>query len=128
MVLYGTERLQVPYGKHPLESRLRWTGITPRPRQEGFYRGLVPVMEEILRGKRNDSILRFVRSATCSACGGARLRPEALAVTWRGRSHRRPRRPDRGRAARRSSPRSPPRRARRPCSTRSAPTSSPAAR
>lgn len=85
VVLYGSERLKVPYGKHPLESRLKWTGITARPRPEGFYRGLVPVMEEILRGKRNDSILRFVRSSPCTACGGARLKPEALAVTWRGR-------------------------------------------
>jgi len=84
VVLYGSERLRVPYGKHPLESRLKWTGITARPRQEGFYRGLVPVMEEILRGKRNDSILRFVRSSPCSACQGTRLRPSALAVTWRG--------------------------------------------
>ena len=86
VVLYGSERLRIPYGKHPLESRLKWTGITARPRQEGFYRGLVPVMEEILRGKRNDSILRFVRSSPCGACGGARLKPEALAVTWRGRA------------------------------------------
>jgi len=85
VVLYGSERLKVPYGKHPLESRLKWTGITARPRKDGFYRGLVPVMEEILRGKRNDSILRFVQTGPCSACGGARLRPEALAVTWRGR-------------------------------------------
>lgn len=85
VVLYGSDRLRVPYGKHPLESRLKWTGITARPRQEGFYRGLVPVMEEILRGKRNDSILRFVRSSRCSACAGVRLRPEALAVTWEGK-------------------------------------------
>jgi len=85
VVLYGSDCLRVPYGKHPLESRLKWTGITARPRQEGFYRGLIPVMEEILRGKRNDSILRFVRSSCCSACQGTRLRPEALAVTWRGK-------------------------------------------
>jgi excinuclease ABC subunit A len=85
VVLYGSDRLRVPYGKHPLESRLRWEGITARPRQEGFYRGLVPVMEAILKGKRNDSILRFVRSSPCSACGGDRLRPEALAVRWQGR-------------------------------------------
>ena len=85
VVLHGSDRLKVPYGKHPLESRLKWTGITARPRQEGFYRGLLPVMEEILRGKRNDSILRFVRSAPCSACRGARLRPEALRVTWQGK-------------------------------------------
>jgi excinuclease ABC subunit A len=84
VVLHGSDRLKVPYGKHPLESRLKWTGITARPRQEGFYRGLVPVMEEILRGKRNDSILRFVRSGPCPACQGARLCPEALAVTWCG--------------------------------------------
>ncbi|GLH74167.1 hypothetical protein GETHLI_26690 [Geothrix limicola] len=85
VVLYGSERLKVPYGKHPLESRLKWTGITARPRPDGFYRGLVPVMEEILRGKRNDSILRFVRSSTCGDCQGTRLRPEARAVTWRDR-------------------------------------------
>ncbi len=84
VVLYGSERLKVPYGKHPLESRLKWTGITARPRPDGFYRGLVPVMEEILRGKRNDSILRFVRSSTCAACQGTRLSPDALAVTWQG--------------------------------------------
>ncbi len=84
VVLHGSDRLRVPYGKHPLESRLKWTGITARPRQDGFYRGLVPVMEEILRGKRNDSILRYVATSPCSACGGARLRPEALAVRWRG--------------------------------------------
>jgi len=84
VVLFGSERLRIPFGKHPLENRLKWTGITARPREEGFYRGLVPVMEEILRGKRNDSILRFVRSAPCQACLGARLRPEALAVRWRG--------------------------------------------
>ncbi len=83
VVLHGSDRLKVPYGKHPLESRLKWTGITARPRQEGFYRGLVPVMNEILKGKRNDSILRFVRSSPCTACLGTRLRPEALAVTWR---------------------------------------------
>jgi excinuclease ABC subunit A len=85
VVLHGSTLLRVPYGKHPLESRLRWTGITARPRQEGFYRGLIPIMEEILRGKRNDSILRFVRTAPCAACEGARLSPEALSVTWRGR-------------------------------------------
>lgn len=86
VVLHGSERVRVPFGKHSLESRLKWTGITPRPRQEGFYRGLLPVMEEILRGKRNDSILRYVRSRPCRECAGARLRPEARAVRWQGRA------------------------------------------
>ena len=84
VVLRGSERVLVPFGKHPLENRLKWKGITARPRQEGHYRGLLPVMEEILRGKRNDSILRFVRSTPCAACGGTRLSKEALSVTWRG--------------------------------------------
>ena len=86
VVLRGSERLVVPYGKHPLENRLKWKGITARPREEGCYRGLLPVMEEILRGKRNDSILRFVRSTPCTACGGTRLSKEALSVTWLGRT------------------------------------------
>ncbi|MDX9733298.1 MAG: ATP-binding cassette domain-containing protein [Thermoanaerobaculia bacterium] len=84
VILRGSDRVLVPFGKHPLENRLKWKGITARPRQEGHYRGLLPVMEEILRGKRNDSILRFVRSTPCAACDGTRLSKEALSVTWRG--------------------------------------------
>jgi excinuclease ABC subunit A len=86
VVLHGSDRLLVPFGKHPLENRLKWTGITARPRQDGHYRGLLPVMEEILRGKRNDSILRFVRTSPCRACDGTRLGPEARSVSWQGRS------------------------------------------
>lgn len=86
VVLYGSDRLLVPFGKHPLENRLKWKGITARPREEGHYRGLLPVMEEILRGKRNDSILRFVRTSPCRGCNGTRLGPEALSVRWQGRS------------------------------------------
>jgi excinuclease ABC subunit A len=41
-------------------------------------------MEQIVRHKRNRNILRFVRSLPCRACGGTRLRPEALAVTVSG--------------------------------------------
>jgi excinuclease ABC subunit A len=84
VVLYGSDRLRIPYGKHPLSSRLRWSGITAKPREEGVYKGILPVMEQILERTRNRNILRFVRSRPCRACGGARLRPEALAVTFRG--------------------------------------------
>jgi len=86
VVLHGSDRVLVPFGKHPLENRLKWKGITARPRQEGHYRGLLPVMEEILRGKRNDSILRFVRTSPCRVCEGTRLGPEARSVRWQGRS------------------------------------------
>ena len=84
IILNGSDRIRIPYGKHPLESRMKWTGITAKPREEGVYKGILPVMEQILRQKRNENILRFVRSLPCRACGGTRLRPEALAVTVRG--------------------------------------------
>jgi excinuclease ABC subunit A len=85
IVMNGSDRIRIPYGKHPLASRLRWSGITARPREEGVYKGILPVMEQILKRSRNRNILRFVRSLPCRACDGARLRPEALAVTFRDR-------------------------------------------
>jgi excinuclease ABC subunit A len=84
IVLNGSDRIRIPYGKHPLSSRLRWSGITAKPREEGVYKGILPVMEQILRRSRNRNILRFVRSLPCHACGGTRLRPEALSVRFRG--------------------------------------------
>ena len=86
VVLFGSDRVKVPLGKHKLESRLRWTGITARPREEGYYQGIVPIIQGILRVKRNNNALRFARSGPCSACGGARLKPEALEVTFRGQN------------------------------------------
>ncbi|RPJ73336.1 MAG: excinuclease ABC subunit UvrA, partial [Acidobacteria bacterium] len=83
IVLHGSDRIRIPYGKHPLTSRLRWSGITAKPREEGVYKGILPVMEQILQRSRNRNILRFVRSMPCAACGGTRLRPEALAVRFR---------------------------------------------
>lgn len=86
VVLYGSDRILVPYGKHPLESRLRWKGITPRPREEGNYKGIVPTLDEIIKRKRNVNVLRFVRTRRCAACEGARLAPEALSITIDGRN------------------------------------------
>jgi excinuclease ABC subunit A len=86
IVLNGSDRIRIPYGKHPLESRLRWKGIVAKPRMEGFYKGILPVMETILKSKRNDNILRFARTLPCRACNGRRLQPESLRVTVGGRS------------------------------------------
>ncbi len=86
VVLNGSDRIRIPYGKHPLASRLRWSGITARPREEGVYKGILPVMEQILARSRNRNILRFVRSLPCQACHGTRLRPEALSVRFRDRN------------------------------------------
>jgi excinuclease ABC subunit A len=85
IVLNGSDRVLIPYGKHPLASRMRWKGITAKPREEGHYKGILPVMDYILRTKRNRNILRFARTLSCRGCGGKRLRPEALRVTFRGR-------------------------------------------
>ncbi len=86
IVLYGSNKLKIPFGKHPLESRLRWSGITAKPREEAYYKGIIPIMATILKTKRNPNILRFVRSMTCDACAGTRLNPDALAVTFRGKN------------------------------------------
>ncbi len=86
VVLYGSDRIKIPYGKHPLESRLKWSGITVKPREESYYKGIIPVMENILNVDRNVNILRFARSIPCESCGGTRLKPEALAVTFNGHS------------------------------------------
>ncbi len=82
VIFYGSTRLKVPFGKHPLESRLKWTGLTAKPREDGYYKGLIPTIEETLKRNRNDNVLRFVRTQPCSACAGGRLRPEALQVKY----------------------------------------------
>lgn len=84
IILYGSNKIEVPYGKHTLESRMRWTGITAKPREIGYYKGILPVMETILKQKRNKNILRFVRTSPCHVCGGARLNEKALSVTING--------------------------------------------
>ncbi len=88
VVLYGTTALTVPFGKHSLESRMRWEGITARPRSEGHYRGLIPVITETLARNRNPSVLRFVRSVPCTACDGTRLARPGRQAVWR--EHRLP--------------------------------------
>jgi len=86
IVLYGSEKIEIPYGKHPLESRMRWSGITAKPREMGYYKGIVPVMENILQHDRNKNILRFVRTTVCPVCNGARLNEKALSVMVKGHS------------------------------------------
>lgn len=85
IVLNGSSRIKVLFGKHPLESRLKWTGITAKPREEDYYKGILPVMEDILRRDRNPNIMRFARSHPCEKCGGKRLNEEALSVKLWGR-------------------------------------------
>lgn len=80
VIWYGSEKVKILFGKHSLESRLKWKGITAKPREEAYYKGMIPIMEEILKRDRNDNILRFASSFTCNECGGSRLRKEARSV------------------------------------------------
>lgn len=86
VILYGSEKIKVPFGKHSLESRLKWTGIKAKPREEGFYKGMIPIMSDILRRDRNANILKYVHSVTCQACSGTRLNDDALSVRVQGKS------------------------------------------
>ncbi len=82
VVLYGSNKIKILFGKHSLESRMKWKGITAKPREEGYYKGIIPVMEEILKRDRNKNILRFVQSQQCEACSGSRYNSHALSVTF----------------------------------------------
>jgi excinuclease ABC subunit A len=86
IVLNGSNKIKIPFGKHTLESRMKWSGITAKPREEGYYKGIIPVMEVILKRDRNPNIMRFVSSRVCSSCGGCRLKNEALDFQFRNKN------------------------------------------
>ena len=86
VVLYGSDKIKVPFGKHSLESRLKWTGIKAKPREEGYYKGMIPIMSDILRRDRNANILKYVHAVTCQTCNGTRLNADALSVGVQGKS------------------------------------------
>jgi excinuclease ABC subunit A len=82
IILYGSNKIKIPFGKHTLASRMKWNGITARPREEGYYKGIIPIMENILRIDRNPNILRFAKTIPCKQCNGKRLNDKALSVTF----------------------------------------------
>jgi len=86
VILHGSEKIKVPFGKHSLESRLKWTGIKAKPREEGHYKGMIPIMSDILRRDRNANILKYVHAVTCPDCNGTRLNKNALSVTVHDKS------------------------------------------
>ena len=84
IIHFGSDKLKVLFGKHTLESRMKWSGITAKPREEGYYKGIINVMSEILWRDRNKNILRFTKSVTCPTCKGQRLNEMALSVLYHG--------------------------------------------
>ncbi len=86
IILYGSEKIKVPFGKHSLESRLKWTGIKAKPREEGYYKGMIPIMTDILKRDRNANILKYAHSVTCSVCKGQRINTEARSISVHGKT------------------------------------------
>ncbi|WP_037320758.1 ATP-binding cassette domain-containing protein [Salegentibacter sp. Hel_I_6] len=84
VVLNGSDRIKVFYGKHTLESRLRWEGLKAKPREEGYYKGMLPIMKDILKRDRNPNIIKFASSEICPVCNGARIKAEYLKYKWKG--------------------------------------------
>lgn len=84
VIFYGSDRVKVAFGKHSLESRMKWSGIKAKPRELGYYRGIARVIAETLEKKRNANILRFVSARRCAACDGSRLSPAARAPKFLG--------------------------------------------
>lgn len=84
VILNGSDRIKVFYGKHDLESRLRWEGFKAKPREEHFYQGILSVMNDILKRDRNKNILKFVSSEICPDCKGARIKSDHLKFQWKG--------------------------------------------
>ena len=76
IVLYGSdEEIYVKYKNRYGRTRSYWT----------TYEGVVPVVErrhvETDSESQRERLEEFMREIPCRACGGARLRPETLAVT-----------------------------------------------
>ncbi len=79
VVLWGSEEpVFVQYRSRYGHRRAYWT------RYEGVIPWLERKLEEAESDWSRDKIAQYMREVPCSACGGARLRPESLAVTVGG--------------------------------------------
>ncbi len=81
VVLYGSnDEIHVRYKNRYGRTRSYWT----------TYEGVVPVVErrhvETDSESQRERLEEFMREIPCRACGGARLRPESLAVTVGGQN------------------------------------------
>ena len=83
IILYGT-------GGKKVTRSFTWkrgdgTGSFSRSYREE-YRGIIPEILEAYRERKSVVASRFMSNVTCDTCGGKRLRPEALSVTYRGKT------------------------------------------
>ncbi|MHC4579655.1 MAG: excinuclease ABC subunit UvrA [Planctomycetota bacterium] len=81
LVLYGAPRARVRRSRSWSGRRgeVSMTDTVP-------FRGVLPAMEAAWRERRAKVVERFVSDLACDSCRGRRLRPDALAVRFDGRS------------------------------------------
>ncbi|HOG45319.1 MAG TPA: excinuclease ABC subunit UvrA [Anaerolineae bacterium] len=88
----GAQHIQVLlYGSGAEVMTLTFTNQRGRPQTyETTFEGVIPNLERRYKETSSDyvreEIERYMTPRTCEVCGGARLRPESLAVTVAGRS------------------------------------------
>jgi excinuclease ABC subunit A len=82
-------RDMILFGSGDREVRWRWKSEKGQYQWSSSYKGLVPILEEKYKELESDDLRleleAFFSSTPCSACGGRRLRKEALSVLVAGR-------------------------------------------
>ncbi len=89
---FGISR-QKPFGElHAQKRRLLLHGSTPAAENKygACYDGVIPILQHRFDHSESDGvkqrIMQYMSELPCTACHGARLRPESLAVKVRGQS------------------------------------------
>ncbi len=80
IVLYGApDKVHISLQSRNKQNKWEWWG---------YYEGVIPNLERRFRETKSqhmrDQIQRYMRNKPCHSCGGARLRPESLAVKING--------------------------------------------
>ena len=81
LLLFGAGRRKIPISLDYEGKRLK-----VRTREKRLWEGVIPLLRRLHARRPSRTLERFMAPSPCPACRGRRLRPEALAVLFRGRS------------------------------------------
>ena len=83
LILHGS-------GRARFRHHWRWQSADGKHQAEGTtsqrFQGIIPIMRSAYEHNRAEHVERFMSSQPCAVCQGRRLRPEALAVTFHGKT------------------------------------------
>ncbi len=79
-ILDGNATTSVTFERNVDGEKLRVRSVERRP-----WRGVMPILRSVWSRLKGQSIAAYMAQTPCMDCGGARLRKEALAVSFRGR-------------------------------------------